>query len=348
MVRLGGFALLLALGLEALPAGAASAAAPGPAGVRAATSSRAAVRPAVRLSTKSSTKTTAGVSKSASGRTAAPGKAPLSGSKAVAPKGKGGAAKKTRWPTVVLYHINRRETFPLRIADEKGRPVKGLQKRVDRFFRCHHTNAQGKMHPRLVRLLYETGRQFPGQRIEVISGYRHPKVARNPKSPHKQGLACDVRVAGVKNSDLRDFFRRSFKQVGVGYYPNSSFVHLDVRAGASAFWIDYSGPGETAMYADDPRRDLATGRADTFKRATIDPSWADEPEPEPLPAGADDDVPQPADDEGHEAAHEAAAPGAQEAAEDLAGERAAAGPSAEPQPRRVATGISGAALAPTP
>jgi hypothetical protein len=74
--------------------------------------------------------------------------------------------------------------------------------------------------------------------------------------------------------------RSRFKNVGVGYYPNSSFVHLDVRRGSSAFWIDYSGPGQTALYADDPVFDLMTGRADSWKHTTIDPQWAEFEEPE--------------------------------------------------------------------
>jgi uncharacterized protein YcbK (DUF882 family) len=188
---------------------------------------------------------------------------------------------------VVLFHINRKETLNLRVADERGRPVRGVQKRLDRFLRCHHTNKQYAINPRLVRLIYETGRHFNGKRVEIVSGYRHPTVAKNPKSPHMKGLACDIRVDGVKNSDLRDFLRRNFKQVGVGYYPNSSFVHLDVRKGASAFWIDYSGPGERSMYAEDPQEDLANGRAERFKPAKIDPTWADEElgEDPPPPGG---------------------------------------------------------------
>jgi uncharacterized protein YcbK (DUF882 family) len=192
--------------------------------------------------------------------------------KPAARPGKGGRVA----PVVTLYHVNRKETLRLRFADDKGRPVKGMQRQVDHFLRCHKTNRRHAINPRLTRLIYETGRAYPGRRIEVISGYRHPKVARNPRSPHKKGLACDMRVEGVKNSELRDFFRTRFSKVGVGFYPNSSFVHLDVRKSASAFWIDWSGPGETAQYSDDALDDLRTGRADTGRRITIDPSWADE------------------------------------------------------------------------
>jgi uncharacterized protein YcbK (DUF882 family) len=178
-------------------------------------------------------------------------------------------------PPVILYHVNHRETLRLRLADERGKPVRGLQGQINRFLRCHYTNKQHAMNPRLTRLLYDIGKHYPGRRIEVVSGYRHPKFAKNPHSPHKQGLACDMRVAGVKNTELRDFFRERFKSVGVGYYPNSSFVHLDVRRGASAFWIDYSGPGETALYSRNAAEDLRTGRSERWRRSTIDPTWAD-------------------------------------------------------------------------
>jgi uncharacterized protein YcbK (DUF882 family) len=184
------------------------------------------------------------------------------------PAGKPGAgAKKVktpRNPVIELFHINSKESFRLRFADDRGRPIRGWQKRFQHFMRCHHTNTQHRIDPRLPRLIYQTGKNFYGHRIEVISGYRSPKVARNPKSPHKLGLACDFRVAGIGNVVLRDYLRRSFDHVGVGYYPNSLFVHLDVRKGPSAFWIDYSGPGENAAYSGNAGDDLRTGRVDWY------------------------------------------------------------------------------------
>ncbi len=196
--------------------------------------------------------------------------------KAAKPSGKKPAAKRTRWPPVEMFALNRKETLHLRLADDHGRPIKGVARRVDHFLRCHHTNKQTKMNPRLVRVVYETARHFPGKRVEVISGYRHPSVAKNPNSPHMHGLACDFRISGIKNSDLRDYLRRTYERIGVGYYPNSSFVHLDVRKDRSAFWIDYSGPGERAAYAEKPFDDLKNGRADTFKPSQIDPAFVDE------------------------------------------------------------------------
>lgn len=171
---------------------------------------------------------------------------PAIGNKA-APRAK--SVRRAQKPSVVvLRHVNTKEILRLRFVDDRGRPVAGLERRTSRFFRCHHTKKQARMHPRLLRLLFHIGRHYPGKRIEVVSGYRHPSVAKNPRSPHMKGLAADFRVAGVENTKLRDYLRRGFKHVGVGYYPNSSFVHLDVRKGPSAFWVDISGPGETSVY----------------------------------------------------------------------------------------------------
>lgn len=163
--------------------------------------------------------------------------------------------KLIRYPPIELFQVNTKETLKLKLYDEKGRPTKGIQKRINRFLRCHKTGTVRHIHPRLPKLLYQTSRYFQSRRLEVISGYRHPKVARNPKSPHKKGLACDFRVVGVSNATLRDYLRKTFEHIGVGFYPNSTFVHLDVRDGPSAFWIDYSGPGEAANYTADPREE---------------------------------------------------------------------------------------------
>jgi uncharacterized protein YcbK (DUF882 family) len=173
------------------------------------------------------------------------------------------AKRAARYAPVELFQINTKETLKLRFFDDQGKPVKGWQKRFDKFMRCHQTGAVARMDPRLARMLYEIGRHFDGHRLEIVSGYRHPKVAKNPKSPHKQGLACDFRVQGIAHATLRDYLRKTFDHAGVGYYPNSVFVHLDDRKkGPSAFWVDCAGPGEAASYAENPREGLRNGRAD--------------------------------------------------------------------------------------
>jgi uncharacterized protein YcbK (DUF882 family) len=167
----------------------------------------------------------------------------------------------SRYAAIELFQINTKETLLLRFQDDKGKTIKGWQKRFDKFMRCHKTGKVFKMDARLPRMLYQTARHFEGHRLEIVSAYRHPKVAKNPKSPHKEGMACDFRVAGIANTVLRDYLRKTFDHAGVGYYPHSLFVHLDNRKkGPTAFWIDYSGPGQAADYAENPREDLRNGQ----------------------------------------------------------------------------------------
>lgn len=212
----------------------------------------------------------------ASAAAAGPARATSTGSRSVARS----RPPRPRSTVVELYNVNRHETLQLKLRDERGRAVRAPQKRFDRFLRCHYTNQQHAMNPRLMALLYSTGRHWPGHRLEVVSGYRHPSVAKNPRSPHMKGLACDFRVVGVSNTQLRDYLRTAYKNVGVGYYPNSTFVHLDVRKDRSAFWIDYSGPGERAMYSENPGQDLKSGRAESYRPTKIDESWINEQPPD--------------------------------------------------------------------
>jgi uncharacterized protein YcbK (DUF882 family) len=180
---------------------------------------------------------------------------------------KAAAAKKgPKHPAVSMYHVNHRETMSYRPYDARGVFRKSELQRFNRFMRdgSGKGGRVGRMHPRLASLFYRVCRYYAsqGKRIEVISGYR--PAAKNSRSPHKKGLAVDFRVKGVSNAALRDYLRKSYDRVGVGYYPNSVFVHFDVRQ-RSAFWIDYSGPGQEAEYSSDPTGDLKTGRADTYK-----------------------------------------------------------------------------------
>ncbi len=85
-------------------------------------------------------------------------------------------------------------------------------------------------------LLTRLGR--PHGVIDIVCGYRSPwsneylrnlgpntGVAKN--SQHVQAKAIDIRVPGVRTRHLRDA-ALSLAAGGVGYYPRSQFVHVDV------------------------------------------------------------------------------------------------------------------------
>ncbi len=82
-------------------------------------------------------------------------------------------------------------------------------------------------------------------KLSIVSGLRPTSIG----SMHATGRAIDFRIEGTKNEDVVAFCK-TLTDTGCGFYPNSSFVHLDVRdpGAGHVSWIDASGPGETPRY----------------------------------------------------------------------------------------------------
>lgn len=165
--------------------------------------------------------------------------------------------------------MNTRETLTARLYDKRGRTVKATLRKLRRFLRCHITHKQHTIDWRLIRKIYRVSRQYPGKPLIVYSGYRARKVSNSGSSRHVRGKAIDFRVKGVSKRSLRDFLMKTFTKVGVGFYPNSPFIHLDVREKRSAFWVDFSGKGERPRYAPDPFAYLRKDRKGGLKTKAI-------------------------------------------------------------------------------
>jgi uncharacterized protein YcbK (DUF882 family) len=101
---------------------------------------------------------------------------------------------------------------------------------VSHFLRCRKSGRTRQMHPGLVGLLVDVARQYPGHDIEVTSAYRGTRDERRT-SPHRAGRAVDFRVVGVKTTEVRDWLWATHHEVGIGWYPHSDFLHMDVRPG---------------------------------------------------------------------------------------------------------------------
>jgi uncharacterized protein YcbK (DUF882 family) len=99
------------------------------------------------------------------------------------------------------------------------------------------------MDPQLLVLLDKVSAQFGSQNVlHVISGYRSPEsnarmhehssgVAKH--SLHMEGKAIDVRIPGQDLAKLHKVAMAA-QGGGVGYYPDSQFVHMDV--GRIRYW----------------------------------------------------------------------------------------------------------------
>ena len=116
-------------------------------------------------------------------------------------------------------------------------------KAINHVLRDYRNGEEHPMDPRLLDLLHElNGRLETDAPFQVISGYRSPAsnaamhersngVAKN--SLHMQGMAIDIRVPGRALNAVHDN-ARALGSGGVGLYPTSDFVHVDV--GRVRYW----------------------------------------------------------------------------------------------------------------
>jgi uncharacterized protein YcbK (DUF882 family) len=158
----------------------------------------------------------------------------------------------------VLHAERLGEEFRIRVKDAHGHIPPSALAAFERMMR--QGNATHPIDPRLVALVAIVSSHFSGKTIEVVSGYRaYTPTQYTPHSNHNLGRALDFRVRGVSNESLRDFCR-TLRSAGCGYYPNSTFVHLDVRE-TKAYWVDWSHPGEPPKY-DKPDAAADEGTSD--------------------------------------------------------------------------------------
>jgi uncharacterized protein YcbK (DUF882 family) len=114
---------------------------------------------------------------------------------------------------------------------------------IDRVLRDHRTNLVHRIDRRLLGVLDSVqARLETAEPFEVISGYRSPVTNAMlvettsgvaPGSLHVAGMAIDIRIPGRPLGVVRDT-AKALRAGGVGYYPDSNFVHLDV--GRVRYW----------------------------------------------------------------------------------------------------------------
>jgi len=124
-----------------------------------------------------------------------------------------------------------------------GKPCQEALRKVDYIMRDHRTGDIKTIDYRLLDLLHSISTRTETQKpFHIISGYRSPKtnallharsrgVARS--SLHTKGKAVDIRLPEFQLSQLRKT-AMNFKQGGVGYYPRSDFIHVDI--GRVRYW----------------------------------------------------------------------------------------------------------------
>ncbi|GAB4196177.1 MAG: hypothetical protein OHK0013_03150 [Sandaracinaceae bacterium] len=130
-----------------------------------------------------------------------------------------------------------------------------------------------RLDPGLLVRLRAIGDRFPGHDIEITSGYR-PDARET--SRHRTGHALDLRVLGVPLEEVHAFVL-GFDESGIGLYPTSDFLHIDVRPRVTR-WVDLAGPGEpTNMVEVVNGRDGRAASAPALRWPASEPGSSIEP-----------------------------------------------------------------------
>ena len=135
-----------------------------------------------------------------------------------------------------FYHTHTRLRLDV-VYFANGDYVDSALDEINRFLKDFRTGEVSEINPELLDLLHDLRNELvPDATFEVISAYRSPQtnemlrattsgVAKN--SHHVKGNAIDVRLRGTRIIKLRDTAIR-MQRGGVGFYPKSDFVHLDM------------------------------------------------------------------------------------------------------------------------
>jgi uncharacterized protein YcbK (DUF882 family) len=132
--------------------------------------------------------------------------------------------------------VNTGETMEVAVNLATGELEADTYRRLRHVMRCQRTGAETPIDPRLLDLLYRIA-QRTHQKIQLVSGFRAPMFSMATLSYHTRGMAADIRIPGMTPLMVRDL-AESMGVGGLGYYPVSGFVHVDVRDD-HARWIDY-------------------------------------------------------------------------------------------------------------
>lgn len=143
-----------------------------------------------------------------------------------------------------FYNLHTEESLNITYA-ENNRYIPDALQVIDHILRDFRTGEAKKIDPRLLDLLHAISKKLgltKRQPLQIVSGYRSPQtnamlgaksggVAK--ESYHVKGQALDFRVAAFELSQLRKA-ALSLRAGGVGYYPRSNFLHIDV--GEFRYW----------------------------------------------------------------------------------------------------------------
>jgi uncharacterized protein YcbK (DUF882 family) len=138
--------------------------------------------------------------------------------------------------SLVFYNIHTGEHLTATYWSQ-GRYVPDAMGDIDHLLRDYRTGEVKTIDRGLYDLLYRVSSVLnSSQPFHVISGYRSPATNAalaekshrvSSRSLHMEGMAIDVYLPDRSLAELHHV-ALSLRAGGVGYYPESNFVHIDV------------------------------------------------------------------------------------------------------------------------
>jgi uncharacterized protein YcbK (DUF882 family) len=135
--------------------------------------------------------------------------------------------------------------------------------KLDELFRCLSTGEVRAMSAELYEHLSRIQDHFDGKQIQFYSGFR---ITDQSTSRHYHASAADFKIKGVSIYEIKKYAETlDTGHMGIGVYPNTQFVHVDIRApGEPSFrWTDYSG-GKSGKGKSKPSK--KTGRTQPARK----------------------------------------------------------------------------------
>jgi uncharacterized protein YcbK (DUF882 family) len=138
--------------------------------------------------------------------------------------------------SIKLRNIHQNKLYKAEFYEKDCYKLSGLFE-VNKAFIDYRAHEITRIDIDLINLLYDIGTHIGHDKeFSVVSGYRSKNtnnmlrrhmsgVAKD--SYHTKGKAVDIYVPGVKLRKLRDI-AIGLGRGGVGYYPRSNFIHIDV------------------------------------------------------------------------------------------------------------------------
>jgi uncharacterized protein YcbK (DUF882 family) len=138
--------------------------------------------------------------------------------------------------TLAFHNLHTDERLRVRYW-KNGKYDRAECHKINHILRDFRSGDAYPMDVRLFDLMYDLQRKLGHEgAVEIISGYRSPHtnmmlasqsdgVAKH--SYHTKGMAIDIRMPGVSLPRLHNV-ALAMRRGGVGYYPDSQFVHMDV------------------------------------------------------------------------------------------------------------------------